>query len=103
MVSKGNAVRAGVCTMFAREVVSARSRGSPRRTALLPGLLPKVSLSSGTSPACGPDQTIMDIAGRASRQMLARYSHIRRDAKRKALEAIVSKPVLVIENRVPTP
>ena len=38
------------------------------------------------------DQTIMDIAGHVSRQMLARYSHIRMDAKRKALEAIVKKP-----------
>ena len=38
------------------------------------------------------DQTIMDIAGHVSRQMLARYSHIRMEAKRAALEAIVSKP-----------
>jgi integrase len=37
------------------------------------------------------DQTIMDIAGHVSRQMLARYSHIRMDAKRKALESIVTK------------
>jgi integrase len=38
------------------------------------------------------DQTIMDIAGHVSRQMLARYSHIRMEAKRKALEAIDAKP-----------
>ena len=38
------------------------------------------------------DQTMMDIAGHVSRQMLARYSRIRMDAKRKALESIVSKP-----------
>ena len=38
------------------------------------------------------DETIMDIAGIVSRQMLARYSHIRMEAKRKALEAIVTKP-----------
>jgi len=31
------------------------------------------------------DQTIMDIAGHVSRQMLSRYSHIRMEAKRKAL------------------
>jgi integrase len=37
------------------------------------------------------DQTIMDIAGHVSRQMLARYSHIRMEAKRKALEAIKTK------------
>ena len=34
------------------------------------------------------DQTIMDIAGHVSRQMMARYSHIRMEAKRRALEAI---------------
>jgi hypothetical protein len=34
----------------------------------------------------------MDIAGHVSRQMLSRYSHIRMEAKRKALESIVSKP-----------
>jgi integrase len=38
------------------------------------------------------DQTIMDIAGHVSRQMLSRYSHIRMEAKRKALEALVEKP-----------
>jgi integrase len=34
------------------------------------------------------DQTIMDIAGHVSRQMLKRYSHIRMQAKRSALEGI---------------
>ena len=38
------------------------------------------------------DQTIMDIAGHVSRQMLARYRRIRMKAKRKVLESIVSKP-----------
>jgi integrase len=37
------------------------------------------------------DQTIMDIAGHVSRQMLSRYSHIRMEAKRKALEAVGTK------------
>jgi integrase len=35
------------------------------------------------------DQTIMDIAGHVSKQMLRHYSHIRMEAKRNALEAIV--------------
>jgi hypothetical protein len=48
------------------------------------------------------DQTIMDIAGHVSRQMLARYSHIRMDAKREALEAIVSKPVPASQDPQPT-
>jgi hypothetical protein len=34
------------------------------------------------------DQTIMSIAGHVNRQMLNRYSHIRLDAKRKALQAL---------------
>ena len=38
------------------------------------------------------DQTIMDIAGHVSKQMLKHYSHIRMQAKRTALEAIVKKP-----------
>jgi integrase len=37
------------------------------------------------------DQTIMDIAGHVSRQMLARYSHIRMEAKRTALEVVGAK------------
>jgi Phage integrase family len=37
------------------------------------------------------DQTIMDIAGHVSRQMLKHYSHIRMEEKRNALETIVSK------------
>jgi integrase len=37
------------------------------------------------------DQTIMDIAGHVSRQMLSRYSHIRTEAKRDALEAVVKR------------
>jgi integrase len=37
------------------------------------------------------DQTIMDIAGHVSKQMLKHYSHIRMEAKRTALEAIVDR------------
>jgi integrase len=43
------------------------------------------------------DQTIMDIAGHVSPQMLKRYSHIRMQAKRNALEALgqkVAQPVV---------
>jgi hypothetical protein len=48
------------------------------------------------------DQTIMDIAGHVSRQMLSRYSHIRMEAKRKALESIVSKPASTTQTTQPT-
>jgi integrase len=34
------------------------------------------------------DETIMEIAGHVSRQMLSRYSHIRTEAKRRALEEV---------------
>jgi hypothetical protein len=44
------------------------------------------------------DQTIMDIAGHVSRQMLKHYSHIRMQAKREALEA-VSKMQQQAENK----
>jgi hypothetical protein len=37
------------------------------------------------------EQTVMSIAGHVSRKMLEHYSHIRVDAKRKALEALVGK------------
>ncbi len=36
------------------------------------------------------DETIRDIAGHVSKQMLRHYSHIRMEAKRQALESIVS-------------
>jgi hypothetical protein len=35
------------------------------------------------------EQTIQDIAGHVSKQMLKHYSHIRMEAKRQALESIV--------------
>jgi hypothetical protein len=34
------------------------------------------------------DQTVMAIAGHVSPKMLAHYSHVRMDAKRKALDAL---------------
>ena len=37
------------------------------------------------------DETIRDIAGHVSKQMLKHYSHIRMEAKRMALQSIVAK------------
>jgi len=37
------------------------------------------------------DQTIMDIAGHVSKQMLSHYSHIRTQAKRDALETVAAR------------
>jgi integrase len=39
-----------------------------------------------------PDETILAIAGHISREMLSHYSHIRTEAKRRALEAISTRP-----------
>jgi hypothetical protein len=44
------------------------------------------------------DQTIMDIAGHVSKQMLKHYSYIRMEAKRHALEAIVTKRPATVES-----
>jgi integrase len=50
------------------------------------------------------DETLRDIAGHVSKQMLKHYSHIRMEAKRKALEAIVPKPAVKrTENADPAP
>ncbi len=38
------------------------------------------------------DETIRQLAGHVSKQMLEHYSHIRMDAKRKAVESLVRKP-----------
>lgn len=38
------------------------------------------------------DETIKDIAGHVSQRMLKHYSHIRMEAKRRALESIATKP-----------
>jgi integrase len=38
-----------------------------------------------------PDEVIRDLAGHVSKQMLRHYSHIRMEAKRKALEGLVQK------------
>jgi integrase len=38
------------------------------------------------------DETIRDIAGHVSKQMLKHYSHIRMEAKRQALESILARP-----------
>lgn len=44
------------------------------------------------------DQTIMDIAGHVSKRMLKHYSHIRMEAKRRAVAALVQEHPLEDEN-----
>ena len=55
------------------------------------------SLITDLAESGAADETIRDIAGHVSKQMLKHYSHIRMEAKRRALEAIVQiKPLLMI-------
>jgi integrase len=49
------------------------------------------TLITDLSESGAGDETIRDIAGHVSKQMLKHYSHIRMEAKRKALESIVPK------------
>src|SRR5260370_37660157 len=39
------------------------------------------------------DQTIMAIAGHVNQKMLARYSHVRTEARRQAVSALSAKPI----------
>jgi hypothetical protein len=45
------------------------------------------------------DSTIMGIAGHVSRKMLQRYSHVRMEAKRNALDALSMRPVQTADLR----
>ena len=49
-----------------------------------------------------PESTMMALAGHMSRAMLERYSHVRMEAKRKAVEAISLSKKERHANRVPT-
>jgi predicted Zn-ribbon and HTH transcriptional regulator len=44
-----------------------------------------------------PDEVIRDVAGHVSKQMLKHYSHVRMQAKRKAMELLV-EPAAVQAN-----
>jgi integrase len=46
------------------------------------------------------EETIRDIAGHVSKQMIKHYSHIRMEAKRRALEAIITKAVKSVDKGV---
>jgi integrase len=52
------------------------------------------TLITDLSESGAGDETIRDIAGHVSKQMLKHYSHIRMEAKRKALESIVPKAAI---------
>ena len=45
------------------------------------------------------DEVIMSIAGHVSRAMLSRYSHVRMEAKRRALDEIATRQIAADEKR----
>jgi hypothetical protein len=45
------------------------------------------------------DEVIMSIAGHVSRAMLSRYSHVRMEAKRRALDEIAARQRVADEKR----
>ena len=45
------------------------------------------------------DEVIMSIAGHVSRAMLSRYSHVRMEAKRRALNEIATRQIAADERR----
>ena len=79
-----------------------RQHGADFRHHRNPGYLSPDTLVTELAESGAGDQTIMDIARHVSRQMLARYSHIRMEAKRKALEAIVKQPAPAPKDSQPT-
>ncbi len=49
------------------------------------------------------DETIRDLAGHVSKNMLKHYSHIRTEAKRRAVDALVKKPVVIASEQAAIP
>jgi hypothetical protein len=54
---------------------------------------------SAEPPPLEAAQTIMSIAGHVSRAMLSRYSHVRMEAKRRALDEIAARQNIADEKR----
>lgn len=78
-----------------------------RRAAALPNirlydLRHHVITAMCEDPTC-TEQTIRDIAGHVNSKMLAKYSHIRMDAKRKALEHTLERQVERMTKKPPQP
>ena len=75
----------------------------PQRLASLAIINPTASQrileASPLSESGAGDEVIMSIAGHVSRAMLSRYSHVRMEAKRRALEEIAARQRAADENR----
>ena len=57
-----------------------------------------IRLNPGPEPGAGVE-VIMSIAGQVSRAMLSRYSHVRMEAKRHALDGIAARQRTADEKR----
>ena len=63
-----------------------------------PGSRPCLTYSALAESGAG-EEAIMSIAGHVSRAMLSRYSHVRMEAKRRALEEIAARQCAADEKR----
>ena len=61
--------------------------------------LPGVLARSAEPPPPEAAQTIMSIAGHVPRAMMSRYSHVRMEAKRRALDEIAARQGAADEKR----
>jgi hypothetical protein len=64
-----------------------------------PVLSPGRILTRRLSESGAGDEAIMSIAGHVSRAMLSRYSHVRMEAKRRALDEIAARQRAADEQR----
>jgi hypothetical protein len=61
--------------------------------------IPKYQAPSPSPKSGAGDEAILSIAGHVSRAMLSRYSHVRMEAKRRALDEIVVRQRAADEKR----
>ena len=78
-----------------RRALERSQRGSARPT----GRGKKKRVAGKPSESGAGDEVIMIIAGHVSRAMLSRYSHVRMEAKRRALDGIATRQRAAEEKR----
>ena len=59
--------------------------------AIDPSAVTRLVVAMELSESGAGDEAIMSIAGHVSRAMLSRYSHVRMEAKRRALDEIATR------------
>lgn len=73
--------------------------GGPILRTSLPGAITSHTLVTELAELGADDEVIMSIAGHVSRAMLSRYSHVRMEAKRRALDEIAARQRAADEKR----